>query len=174
VLFNDDESKLRAESILKSKAHPTVENARTMLGDEEEDKDEGFESAEEDEYESAEETEENSGLQILKQRFPGEDLATLTRFLKARKNDTEKATDMLSQHIAWRSTHLPISRESILNELSKGKCYIRGKDNFGHPIIHYISRLQDPWKRNLNESVNMAIYTLFQAILKKWILMLIK
>ncbi|CAM9302239.1 unnamed protein product [Discosporangium mesarthrocarpum] len=71
---------------------------------------------------------------------------------------------MLRDHLVWRQANLPIHRNSILDELRSGKCYVRKKDVEGHPVIWYNVRLQTPWDRDVDKTTSMVIYRVEEAI----------
>lgn len=99
-----------------------------------------------------------SAFYMLKSRFPDVDHSTLARFLIARNGDIDKASLLLNAHLAWRSTNLPITKASCLNELYKGKVYGHGVDKEGHPLVVYVPRFNDPSVRDLEEMSRSLLY----------------
>lgn len=76
----------------------------------------------------------------------------------------EKASIQLQAHIQWRLQMFPLNPSSIIHELRKGKCFVRGKDKAGHPVIYYFTRKQDPKERKVEDVIKMLVYRAEQAI----------
>lgn len=85
------------------------------------------------------------------------------RFLLGKNNDFKTATTMLSDHIDWRKTVFPISKQSCLNEFKKGKIFVHGTDKAGHPLVHLTTRFNDPKVRDIEE-VGLCLYWWVQYI----------
>jgi hypothetical protein len=71
----------------------------------------------------------------MKKEFPNEADESIARFLIARNGDISKAIPFLQASIIWRSKNLPIKTNEIVNELKKGKVYLRGEDLNKHSLI---------------------------------------
>jgi hypothetical protein len=97
-------------------------------------------------------------LASMRAQFPGEGAEQLARFLIARNGDVDKASDMLRAHVAWRELNLPVSRESCLAELSKGKMYRHGVDLDGRPVLFWRGALHLPHDRNISEMQNLILF----------------
>eukprot|EP01031_Cornospumella_fuschlensis_P027993 gene27993-33804_t len=50
---------------------------------------------------------------------------------KARNNDLQKATDLLTKATAWRSKRMPVLKEEFIDEFIQGKAYVHGTDKEG-------------------------------------------
>ena len=96
--------------------------------------------------------------------FPTRHQEELRRFLVAHGYNVAKASLALRRHIDWRSMTLPIRPSNINKELAKGKCFVRGLDHFGHPVIYYFTQRQDPRLRSINESIQAVLYRVEQAL----------
>ena len=94
----------------------------------------------------------------LTKRFPRTDDRILRRFLIARGGDANAAAEMYQAHLEWRKTVPADLRSAALQELKKGKFTIRGRDRYGHPIIHWRTKFNDPDTRDLNEAVWAVVY----------------
>jgi hypothetical protein len=97
-------------------------------------------------------------IRELKKTFPEESDETLARFLIARNGDHVKAREMLREHIVWRKDNPPVSKETCLGEILKGKVYYHGKDKEGHPLAIYRPRLNDPATRDMEEMSKMVMW----------------
>ena len=68
----------------------------------------------------------------LKQRFPGESQKTLERFLTARKDDADAASEMLGASLRWsRAYGFPVEPTQIAHQLAQGTIFSKGKDYEG-------------------------------------------
>ena len=68
----------------------------------------------------------------LKQRFPGESQKTLERFLTARKDDADAASEMLGASLRWRRAYgFPVEPTQIAHQLAQGTIFSKGKDYEG-------------------------------------------
>ena len=64
----------------------------------------------------------------LKQRFPGENQKTLERFLTARKDDADAASEMLGASLRWRRAYgFPVEPTQIAHQLAQGTIFSKGK-----------------------------------------------
>ncbi|XVF54796.1 hypothetical protein PTKIN_Ptkin05aG0210500 [Pterospermum kingtungense] len=62
---------------------------------------------------------------------------TLTRFLRARDLDVEKASAMFLKYLKWKRSFVPngsISPSEITNETEQNKMFLQGSDKKGQPI----------------------------------------
>ena len=60
----------------------------------------------------------------LKQRFPGENQKTLERFLTARKDDADAASEMLGASLRWRRAYgFPVEPTQIAHQLAQGTIF---------------------------------------------------
>jgi len=103
-------------------------------------------------------------FKLLQSQFPEEHPYTLERFLIARDFHVGKATEMLEKHIEWRQQNLPVNRDEIINEASKGICVMKGRSKEGYPIVYARTRFQQPLERNLDEALRGGIYILEKAM----------
>jgi len=103
-------------------------------------------------------------LRALKQSFPQEDDNTLARFLLARNNNIDQATEMFTNHLQWRRDNLPVFKADCMEELSKKKALVHGFDKEGHPVIYFRAKYNDPWARNLDDALRAFIWCLEVAI----------
>jgi len=106
----------------------------------------------------------NEEYQIMKSQFPGETDETIVRFLIARNNDVTKASAMLAAHIEWRKSNWPVLKNSCLNEINKGKVYVHGTDNEGHPLLIYRVRMNNSSDRDVEEMGRMIMFFLATAV----------
>jgi len=97
-------------------------------------------------------------LAEMRAAFEGETDTTLCRFLLARNCNVAKATELLSKHLEWKQTNWPIRKESFIREYVKGKVWLHGTDNEGHPLIVYRSCLHLPHDRDVEEMGRMALW----------------
>jgi len=67
-------------------------------------------------------------------------------------------------HIQWRASALPIRPHTILNEMSKGNCFVHGFDHFGCPLIYYFVEKRQPVDVKLADQVKVCVYRLEQAL----------
>lgn len=101
---------------------------------------------------------------IMKSQFPDETDETIVRFLIARNNNVAKAAEMLANHIEWRKTNWPVLRTTCLNEIRKGKVYVQGTDNEGHPLMIYRVRFNVAAERDVDEMGRMIMFWLATAV----------
>lgn len=97
--------------------------------------------------------------------FMARDSEAIQRFLMARKLKLKPTVDMIREHTIWRSTTLPIHPTGpVLVELRKGKMELHGKSCKGLPLVIISSRLFDPKVRDLQASVQAAVYIFERAL----------
>lgn len=94
----------------------------------------------------------------MKSLYPSIDDETIARFLIARNNDIEKASEQINKMIAWKLANYPILKSDCLKEIKTGKMYVRGVDKEGRPLLIFRSRFSFPKHRNLDEARNMIIW----------------
>lgn len=61
----------------------------------------------------------------------------MRRFLRARDDDVERASSMLTKYLNWRRTFVPkgsISKSEVANEIAQNKMFAQGIDKLGRPI----------------------------------------
>jgi len=97
-------------------------------------------------------------FQRLKAVFPDESDEELARFLIARNHDYDKTEEMLKAHLIWRAKNMPVSKASCLNEFSKGKLFMHGYDNEGHPLLIWRSSLHEAADRDMDEMVRLILW----------------
>ncbi|EPR60260.1 polyphosphoinositide binding protein, putative [Toxoplasma gondii ME49] len=59
----------------------------------------------------------------------------VVRFLQGNNWDVEKCITDMRRHLVWRSTNLPVSVATVTPHLSKGFCYVFGRDKCLRPIF---------------------------------------
>ncbi|XP_059448183.1 phosphatidylinositol/phosphatidylcholine transfer protein SFH1-like [Corylus avellana] len=67
-----------------------------------------------------------------------EDDLMIRRFLRARDQDIERASNLFLKYLSWRRTFVPngsISTSEITNELAHNKLFMQGMDKKGRPIV---------------------------------------
>ncbi|RYH28511.1 hypothetical protein EON65_11905 [archaeon] len=100
----------------------------------------------------------------LKSRFPDSDDETIARYLIARNNDLQKATDLLTKATAWRSRRMPVLKEEFAEEFAQGKAYVRGTDKEGRPLLIVHSAKHDPGNRDIEKCAKMSMWLMEHAI----------
>ena len=101
-------------------------------------------------------SEEN--LILMRNAYPGVCDDILARYLIARNNDFEKASEQYTRAMNYRREYFPILKTSCLKEISTGKLYIRGTDKEGRPLLVFRSRMSFPKERDLEEASRMLIW----------------
>jgi len=102
--------------------------------------------------------------EAFKQAFPAVDDRTRARFLIARNGDVEKSTALLNGHLEWKAANWPVLKSTCEKEFAVGRCYVRGTDKEGHPLIIFHTRLHHPTERDLEELGRMVVFVFEQAI----------
>ncbi|KAJ6687589.1 hypothetical protein OIU74_016309 [Salix koriyanagi] len=77
---------------------------------------------------------------------------TLTRFLKARSMNPEKAAKMFVQWQTWRASFVPngfIPESQIPDELASRKAYLQGLSKDGYPVLIFKGSRHFPCKDHL-------------------------
>lgn len=100
----------------------------------------------------------------LKKSFPQLDDTTIARYLIARNNDLEKATELLTKAQKWKAARYPVLKADCTDELSIGKMYTHGVDKDGHPLLIFRGTLHDPKTRNLESMARMVLWMTEQTI----------
>lgn len=90
-------------------------------------------------------------LEEMRTQFPDETELTLQRFCVARNFNSEKASSMLRANLEWRSSILPIDRESCREEIDKGLFTHRGFDKQGRPVFLYHGSKYDSTSISMEE-----------------------
>lgn len=96
--------------------------------------------------------------------FPSRHQEEVRRFLVAANYNVSRASAALRKHIDWRAAMFPLRPHALETELAKGKCYVHGLDHYGHPVIYYFTRRQDPRQRSIDEAIAAILYRIEQAI----------
>jgi len=96
--------------------------------------------------------------------FPTLDADTLARYLIARKNKVKASTKLLTNAENWRAQHWPVLRADCVNEINKGKIYVRGTDKDGRPLLIFRTRFHDAKNRDPEEMAKMVMWWTEQAI----------
>jgi hypothetical protein len=100
----------------------------------------------------------------LKAQFPELNDDIIARYLIARDNDLEAATELLSKAEKWRSLHYPILKEDCVNELSKGTFYTHGVDKEDRPLFIVHGIRHDPSTRDIVELAKAVLWMGEQVI----------
>lgn len=91
---------------------------------------------------------------------------TLTRFLKARSMNPEKAAKMFVQWQTWRASFVPngfIPESQIPDELASRKAYLQGLSKDGYPVLIFKGSRHFPCKDHL-QCKRFVVYMLDKAI----------
>lgn len=100
----------------------------------------------------------------MREKFPEENDETLARFLIARNGDVVKASALFECHLQWRLENYPVLKSSCINEIAKGKVYLRGTDREGHPLLVWRVRFNFPKERDLEEMARMVYWWFYVAL----------
>jgi hypothetical protein len=65
---------------------------------------------------------------------------------------------MYADCLTWRSTMLPVSKESCLSVLQRGMFFFHGEDKEGRPLGYLTMRGHDPKTRDLDQCLRAIIY----------------
>lgn len=87
----------------------------------------------------------------------------IRRFLRARNQDIEKATNLLIKYLKWRKEFVPdgsISVSDISNQLADNKLFMQGLDKMGRPVVVCYGGRHKP--TNLDEFKRFVTYSLDQ------------
>jgi hypothetical protein len=101
-------------------------------------------------------SEEN--FRALKGQFPNCTDETIARYLIARNNDLDKATELLTKAELWRSKQYPILKQDCIGEFRKGKIYTHGFDKEGRPLYIVRAANHDPSDRDIEELAKCALW----------------
>ncbi|KAB5524170.1 hypothetical protein DKX38_021919 [Salix brachista] len=91
---------------------------------------------------------------------------TLTRFLKARSMNPEKAAKMFVQWQTWRASFVPngfIPESQIPDELASRKTYLQGLSKDGYPVLIFKGSRHFPCKDHL-QCKRFVVYMLDKAV----------
>jgi hypothetical protein len=100
----------------------------------------------------------------LKTQFPHLDDDTIARYLIARNDDLDLASELLNKSQKWRSVHFPILKQDCMGELSKAKMYTHGVDKEGRPLLIIHGIRHDPRDRDIETLAKAALWTMEQVI----------
>ncbi|XP_004503847.1 uncharacterized protein [Cicer arietinum] len=92
-----------------------------------------------------------------------EDDLTITRFLRARDLDVEKASTMFLKYLKWRRSFVPngsISISEIPNDLADDKVFVQGCNKIGQPIFIVFGAKHFQKKDGLHEFKRFVVYLL--------------
>ena len=93
------------------------------------------------------------------------DSHALQRFLIARKLDIDETSTMIEAHVAWRAATLPVPRTpALVQELRKGKWFVRGHDRAGRPLFMIKSGKFDPKERDLQTALASVVMLLEETL----------
>ena len=114
-------------------------------------------------------TELSAAWETLETALPDRHQEELRRFFVDAGGDAARAERALRQHIAWRAANLPIRPQAISAALESCRCYVRGIDHCGNPLVHFVVSRHRPSpdkadKKALEASLKMCLYRLEQAI----------
>ncbi|KAE8023792.1 hypothetical protein FH972_009453 [Carpinus fangiana] len=90
-----------------------------------------------------------------------EDDLMIRRFLRARDQDIERASNLFLKYLSWRRTFVPngsISTSEITNQLAHNKLFMQGVDKKGRPIVVCFGGRHK--QNNLEEFKRFVVYTL--------------
>jgi len=90
-----------------------------------------------------------------------EDDLMIRRFLRARDQDIERASNLFLKYLSWRRTFVPngsISTSEITNELAHNKLFMQGVDKKGRPIVVCFGGRHK--QNNLEEFKRFVVYSL--------------
>eukprot|EP01059_Diplonema_ambulator_P013554 TRINITY_DN24074_c0_g1_i2.p1 TRINITY_DN24074_c0_g1~~TRINITY_DN24074_c0_g1_i2.p1 ORF type:complete len:253 (+),score=62.67 TRINITY_DN24074_c0_g1_i2:66-761(+) len=103
-------------------------------------------------------------LETFKGMYPGEEEPTLRRFLAARGSDVKKAKEMFDAHLVWRKKALPIDEEKVRKQLETNMFFVRGQDNDGRPLLHFIGPNHVSKNFSIEQTTAMMTYVLEEGI----------
>lgn len=99
-----------------------------------------------------------SNLLEMRNRFPGREDEELARFLIARKDDLEKASEQLQKRINFEASFLPVTKDDCGEEFNAGKLYTYGVDKEGRPIIVWAVRNNIAATRDMDKLVKTMVW----------------
>ena len=79
-------------------------------------------------------------------------------FIRVCKGVVKEASKMYGDCLTWRSTMLPVSKESCLPVLQRGMFFFHGEDKEGRPVGYLTMRGHDPKTRDLDQCLRAIIY----------------
>lgn len=79
-------------------------------------------------------------------------------FIRICKGVVKEASKMYGDCLTWRSTMLPVSRDSCLSVLQRGMFFFHGEDKEGRPLGYLTMRGHDPKTRDLDQCLRAIIY----------------
>lgn len=101
------------------------------------------------------------------ERLKEVDDATLLRFLRARKMDVAKASDMFIKDWRWRNQFAPqgcISEDAVSRQLEAEKAFLQGIDKKGRPLLVIIGAKHFSKDRDLEEFKRYCYYCIEKVI----------
>lgn len=99
-----------------------------------------------------------TSLQEMRNQFPNVPDVILARYLIARKDDVEKAADLLMGCLAWKSLYFPILKATIPKEFPIGKIFCKGVDKEGRPLLIWTARKNIAKDRDINEAGRLLMW----------------
>jgi hypothetical protein len=108
-------------------------------------------------------------LWTLKQRFPGLDDATYAKFLTARNDDADAASEMLGASMRWRRAYgCPVDPSPIAHQLALGTVFTAGADYEGHPVLYHFGPGVGPnaSPQQVALAARAAVYWMEKAVAK--------
>jgi hypothetical protein len=100
----------------------------------------------------------DANLLAMRGAFPGMEDEALAKYLIARNDSVEKATEQLKKAVEWKAEHWPVLKSSCMKEVTSGKLYMRGVDKEGRPLLIFRTRFSFPKERDLEESARMLVF----------------
>ena len=92
-----------------------------------------------------------------------EDDFALRRFLRARDNNTCKASAMLLKYLAWKRVAKPngaITDEEVRDEIAQDRVNMQGFDRLGRPMAYLYGARHFPARRDLDSFKRYVAYVL--------------
>lgn len=99
-----------------------------------------------------------ANLLKLREAFPELPDEALARYLIARNNNLQQATEQLTKAEKIRLDMFPVLKSACLKEMKIGKLYTHGFDKEGRPLLIWTSRLHSAKDRVLEETGRLAIW----------------
>lgn len=94
----------------------------------------------------------------MRNQFAGVPDVTLARYLIARNDDVEKASDLLKGCLAWKTLYFPILKSSLPNEFPLGKLMCKGVDKEGRPLLIWTASKNIAKDRDINEAGRLLMW----------------
>ena len=94
--------------------------------------------------------------------------AFLQRWLIARGNDVDRATECIVAHTAWRTAFVGrvgrVTEDSIASELACDKAFLQPNTSTGVPVVLFKASRHDMGKRDLDETKRLICYILDNSL----------